>query len=165
VKPEFSILFVCMGNICRSPTAHGVFRHRLNERQLDWRVRLDCAGTHDFHVGNPPDRRSLSAAVRRGIDFSDLRARRVEVADFDVFDLVLAMDRDNLAQLQSLRPATARAEVRLFLEFAPDQEIREVPDPYYGGNAGFEQVLDLVEQASEGLLEELARRFRTSARP
>jgi protein-tyrosine phosphatase len=154
-----------MGNICRSPTAHGVFRHRLNERQLDWRVRLDSAGTHDFHVGNPPDRRSLSAAVRRGIDFSDLRARRVEAADFDVFDLVLAMDRDNLAQLQSLRPATARAEVRLFLEFAPDQEIREVPDPYYGGNAGFEQVLDLVEQASEGLLEELARRFRTSVRP
>jgi len=154
-----------MGNICRSPTAHGVFRHRLNERQPDWRVRLDSAGTHDFHVGNPPDRRSLSAAVRRGVDFSDLRARRVEAADFDVFDLVLAMDRDNLAQLQSLRPATARAEVRLFLEFAPDQEIREVPDPYYGGNAGFEQVLDLVEQASEGLLEELARRLRTSVRP
>lgn len=157
---EFSLLFVCMGNICRSPTAHGVMRHVLQSRQDGWPIHLDSAGTHGYHLGNPPDRRSVAAAARRGVDLSDLRARRVEVQDFSRFDLVLAMDRENLAELQRLRPPQATAELRLFLEFAPELGLQEVPDPYYGGPTGFEYVLDLVERATDGLLDELGRRLR-----
>lgn len=149
------VLFVCMGNICRSPTAEGVFRQLVASRAPDLRVEIDSAGTHDYHIGLPPDRRSIDAAQRRGIDLSTLRARRVEVADFERFDLILAMDDDNMRELQRIAPANARARVRLLMEYAPQANSRAVPDPYYGGAQGFEAVLDLLEQAAEGLLKEL----------
>ncbi len=156
---QVGVLFVCMGNICRSPTAQGLVRHRLRERGTDWAVRLDSAGTHGYHVGAPPDERSLAAAARRGIDFRDLRARQVLAEDFHQFDLVLAMDSQNLSALARLRPAQAKGELRLLLDFAPGLDVRDVPDPYYGGETGFEQVLDLIESATEGLLAELQHRL------
>jgi len=149
------ILFVCMGNICRSPTAEGVVRRLLAERAPDLRVQLDSAGTHAYHVGEPPDARAIAAAGRRSIDLSKLRARRVQPEDFERFDLILAMDRENLSRLRELQPGQSTAQLRLMLEFAPDSALEEVPDPYYGGVAGFEQVLDLLEDAAEGLLREL----------
>lgn len=152
------ILMVCMGNICRSPTAHGVFRHWIARAGLEDRVAIDSAGTHDFHVGRGPDRRAYEAARERGYALDDLRARQVDAADLDRFDYVLAMDRDNLAILQRLRGAGARAEVALFLDYAPELAGREVPDPYYGARNGFEEVLDLVEAGAEGLLTHLRRR-------
>lgn len=159
VTTEFSVLFVCMGNICRSPSAHGMVRHHLQQRYAQWPVRLDSAGTHGYHIGDPPDQRSIAAAARRGITLDDLRARQVEAEDFHSFDLVLAMDEQNLHALRQLRPDNARAELQLFLEFAPSLDVREVPDPYYGGANGFEHVLDLIEQASEGLLAQIAGRL------
>lgn len=152
-----SILFVCMGNICRSPTAHGVFRHRIAEAGLLQRVRIESAGTHDYHVGHGPDRRARSAARDRGYEFDDLRARQVEDADFDRFDYILAMDRDNLAILRQRGGRAPRAEIGLFLDYAPDVAGREVPDPYYGAPNGFEEVLDLVEAGADGLLAHLRR--------
>jgi protein-tyrosine phosphatase len=149
------ILFVCMGNICRSPTAEGVVRRLLAERAPDLRVQLDSAGTHAYHVGEPPDARAIAAAGRRSIDLSKLRARRVQPEDFERFDLILAMDRENLSRLRELQPGQSTAQLRLMLEFAPDAALEEVPDPYYGGVAGFEQVLDLLEDAAEGLLQAL----------
>jgi len=146
------ILFVCMGNICRSPSAEGVFRQRLLERNPDLVVEIDSAGTHDYHVGRPPDRRSIEAAARRGIDLSMLRARTVSTEDFGRFDLILAMDRANLALLQQQAPREYRERIRLMMEFAPGSG-SEVPDPYYGGAKGFEEVLDLLEEAAEGLLQ------------
>ncbi len=156
---QFSVLFVCMGNICRSPSAHGVVRHHLQQRYAHWPVTLDSAGTHGYHIGDPPDQRSVQAAARRGIVLDDLRARQVAVEDFHNFDLVLAMDEQNLQALQQIRPDNARAQLRLFLELAPGLDVREVPDPYYGGANGFEHVLDLIEQATEGLLDEIAGRL------
>ncbi len=145
------ILFVCLGNICRSPTAEGVFR-AVAARELPQRVlTIDSAGTAGYHVGEPPDRRTCEAAARRGYDLSDLRARVVEPSDFDTFDLILAMDRQNLLALERRAPRHARGRLRLFLEFAPDRGTLEVPDPYYGGANGFEHVLDLVEAAAYGL--------------
>ena len=149
-----SVLFVCMGNICRSPTAEGVFRHHASEAGLSDRVFVDSAGTHAYHVGEPPDRRAIAAAERRGVSLLDLRARRVSDADFDRFDYIIAMDVDNVAQLQEQGSPEHHSKVRLFLDFSPGSE-QEVPDPYYGGAAGFERVLDLVEDASRGLLETL----------
>lgn len=152
------VLFVCLGNICRSPTAEGVFRHKLREAGLEQRVLTDSAGTGDWHVGKAPDARTRLAARRRGYVLDDLRARQVEAEDFQRFDLILAMDRNNLAELETLRPAMARSDLDLLLrryQLAPD----EVPDPYYGGEAGFEQVLDLIEQACEGLLREVRSRL------
>lgn len=152
------VLFVCLGNICRSPTAEGVLRHKLRGAGLEDRVRVDSAGTGDWHVGKAPDSRTRQAAQRRGYDLSALRARQVEVADFQRFDLILAMDQSNLRNLQSLRPADAHADLDLYLrryELALD----EVPDPYYGGEDGFEQVLDLIEQASDALLMEIRGRL------
>ena len=148
-----SVLFVCMGNICRSPTAEGVFRRLLEEAGVS--VDVDSAGTHAYHIGNPPDRRSQAAAAARGVDLSPLRARQVHASDYERFDLILAMDSDNLEILQGAAPAGCRASVRLFLEYAPDARVTDVPDPYYGGEAGFERVLDLVEEASRGLLASL----------
>jgi len=147
------ILFVCMGNICRSPTAEGVFR-ALAERE-GVIVEVDSAGTGGWHAGSAPDRRATAAAAERGVDLSTQRARQVRIADFHEFDHVLAMDLDNLADLRAIMPGGARAELRLFLDYAPDQPAREVPDPYYGGPQGFEKVLDLVEAASAGLLARL----------
>ncbi|HZX27399.1 MAG TPA: low molecular weight protein-tyrosine-phosphatase [Telluria sp.] len=150
-----SILFVCMGNICRSPTAEGVFRARAEAAGLAHALHIDSAGTHDYHIGEAPDRRSIAHAARRKVDLSTLRAREVEAADFARFDFVLAMDHDNLARLHAICPADLRHKVRLFMEFAADHPSRVVPDPYYGGAADFETVLDYVEAASDGLLAHL----------
>jgi protein-tyrosine phosphatase len=150
-----SVLFVCMGNICRSPTAEGVFRHFVNEAGLDDQIITDSAGTHAFHIGEPPDRRAAAAAERRGISLTGIQARRVSESDFEGFDYVIAMDEDNERRLLEQAPDEHREKVRLFLSFAAVDET-EVPDPYYGGAAGFERVLDLVEEASRGLLETLS---------
>ena len=156
MKPRTGILFVCLGNICRSPTAHGVFRHLLREAGLAQRVRVDSAGTGSWHAGEPPDARALEAAAARGYDLGDLRARQVRISDFQKFDYILAMDRDNLDELRRLRPQSARVEPELFLRYAQDA-VAEVPDPYYSGKSGFEHVLDLMESAAAGLLSHLRR--------
>jgi protein-tyrosine phosphatase len=153
-QPKFSVLFVCMGNICRSPTAEGVFRHLVTEAGLDESIDIDSAGTHAYHVGNPPDRRARAAAERRGISLESIRARRVQPDDYERFSYIIAMDQDNLAILDEQADEGHRDKLRLFLEFSSGPE-QEVPDPYYGGPTGFERVLDLVEDASRGLLEEL----------
>jgi low molecular weight protein-tyrosine phosphatase len=149
-----SILFVCMGNICRSPTAEGVFRKVVEDAGLADRIRVDSAGTHAYHTGEPPDRRAQAAATSRGYVLADIRARRVRDEDFVEFDYIIAMDEDNLAHLQESVTEDASSSLRLFLEFTESHE-REVPDPYYGGTSGFERVLDLVEEASRGLLEHI----------
>jgi protein-tyrosine phosphatase len=149
-----------MGNICRSPTAEGVFRHYLREHAPDLDVEIDSAGTHDYHVGEPPDPRTVKAAAKRGIDLSGLRARQVQDNDFDRFDLILVMDRLNHVTLLDRSPPEHHQQIRLFLEFAADAGRDDVPDPYYGSAQEFEDVLDLVEQASGGLVEELRRRRR-----
>ena len=149
------ILFCCMGNICRSPTAEGVFRHVLATRAPDLQIEIDSAGTHDYHVGAPPDRRAIAAAQRRGIDLSTLRARMVAAEDFDRYDLILAMDAENLQELRRRAPPVHHQRIRLMMEFAPHASSRYVPDPYYGGAQGFEEVLDLLEEAAEGLVAEL----------
>lgn len=151
------VLFVCTGNICRSPTAEGVFRHMIGRAGLSDLIETDSAGTHDYHVGEPPDRRSCAAARRRGFALDDLRARQVAARDFERFDYILAMDREHLRILERLAPPQARGRVRLFLDFAPHLGRQDVPDPYYGGAEGFEHVLDLVEAAAEGLLETIRR--------
>ncbi|WP_271411838.1 low molecular weight protein-tyrosine-phosphatase [Pseudomonas sp. Q1-7] len=152
------VLFVCLGNICRSPTAEGVLRHKLREAGLAERVRVDSAGTGDWHVGKAPDARTRVAAQRRGYDLSPLRARQVSVDDFGQFDLILAMDESNLSNLRRLRPGSAIAELDLFLR-RYQLALDEVPDPYYGGEEGFEQVLDLVEQACDALILEIKGRL------
>ncbi|QSA98985.1 low molecular weight phosphotyrosine protein phosphatase [Methylococcus sp. EFPC2] len=144
-----------MGNICRSPTAEGVFRKLVEDEGLDHRIAIDSAGTHAYHVGEPPDKRAQQAARGRGIDLSGQRARRVVHADFQEFDHILVMDRENLDALRFVCPPTQHHKLKLFLDHAPKQKVREVPDPYYGGPQGFERVLDLVEQAARGLLNEL----------
>jgi protein-tyrosine phosphatase len=152
------VLFVCMGNICRSPTAHGVFEHKVNESGLAHAIETDSAGTHAYHVGESPDRRAQATAQRRGIRLDHLQARRVEMSDFDYFDYILAMDEDNLSILQSMCPSQHQDKVNLFLEFAPQRSETEVPDPYYGGSSGFDFVFDLVDEASEGLLDDIRKR-------
>jgi protein-tyrosine phosphatase len=149
------VLFVCMGNICRSPTAEGVFRKLVQERAPHFEVEIDSAGTHGYHVGDPPDRRAIAAAARRGVDLGGLRARTVEDADFEAFDLLVAMDQLNREVLLDRSPDEYRERIRLMLEFAPSTDLEDVPDPYYGGAVGFERVLDLVEAASNGPLDEL----------
>ncbi len=152
------VLFVCLGNICRSPTAEGVLRHKVLEAGLEGHIQVDSAGTGDWHVGKAPDERTCQAARRRGYDLSTLRARQVVAADFQRFDLVLAMDLHNLAHLQRMRPQRESAELDLFLR-RYQLELDEVPDPYYGGADGFEQVLDLLELACDALLVELKGRL------
>ncbi|MBT8088973.1 MAG: low molecular weight phosphotyrosine protein phosphatase [Gammaproteobacteria bacterium] len=154
-KETTSVLFVCMGNICRSPTAEGVFRHHVVEAGLGDKILVDSAGTHAYHVGDPPDRRAHAAAERRGFSLVDIRARRVSENDFERFDYIIAMDEDNVARLKEQGDPEHHSKVRLFLEFSSSGQ-REVPDPYYGGAAGFERVLDLVEDASRGLLATLS---------
>jgi protein-tyrosine phosphatase len=149
---KLGVLFVCMGNICRSPTAEGVFRHRIEKARLQNRVLIDSAGTHAYHIGQPPDRRSIATAAQRNYQLNGLKARKVVPEDFARFEFVLAMDRDNLGALQRLRPPDQPGHVGLLLDFAPAQALREVPDPYYGGPQGFELVLDLIEAAADGLL-------------
>jgi protein-tyrosine phosphatase len=149
------VLFVCLGNICRSPTAEGVLRHLAAQAAPHPKIEIDSAGTADYHIGAPPDLRSRRAAMRRGIDISGLRARQVTEDDFVRFDLILAMDRENLRELEAMKPANSRASLKLFLEYAPDLNLRDVPDPYYRDAGAFEEVLDLTTAASRGLLASL----------
>ena len=146
-----------MGNICRSPTAEGVFRRMVEEAGLAGKILVDSAGTHDYHIGAAPDKRTQAAAAQRGYDLSRLRGRQVSRADFTQFDYILAMDAENLADLHRLRPPPHEGKVGLFLEYARHCKLREVPDPYYGGAQGFAHVLDLVEDGAAGLLEEIVR--------
>jgi protein-tyrosine phosphatase len=159
----FKVLFVCTGNICRSPTAEGVFRQRVHAAGLARRIIADSAGTLDYHAGEPPDPRAQAAARKRKYDLSRLRARLVRPEDFSEFHHVLAMDTGHLADLRRLSPVEHRHKVRLFLDFAPHLEHREVPDPYYGTAEGFELVLDLVEEAASGLLDHLRRELEGNA--
>jgi protein-tyrosine phosphatase len=152
------VLFVCLGNICRSPTAEGVLRHKLRVAGLAGQVEVASAGTGDWHVGKAPDKRSQAAAKLRGYDLSTQRAQQVTKADFATYDLILAMDNSNLRHLKALQPAKGKAELDLFLR-RYQAEIDEVPDPYYDGDQGFEQVLDLIERASDLLLIELKGRL------
>ena len=154
-----AVLFVCMGNICRSPTAQGVFEYLVEEASLGERIDIDSAGTHAYHIGEKPDQRATQAAAGRGIDLSRQRARRVEVADFEQFDYVLAMDSSNFDELAAICPQQHQDKIQLFLEFAEDLSQREVPDPYYGGNQGFERVLDLIEMSARALLEDVRQRL------
>ena len=156
------VLFVCMGNICRSPVAEGVFRAHARRHAPAFDIEIDSAGTHAYHVGEPPDPRAIEAAMRRGIDLTDLRARQVHDDDFERFDLIVAMDRLNHATLLARCPPGRHQRIRTLLEFAGRKAPADVPDPYYGGAKGFDDVLDLVESAVEGLLAEV--RQRTSVR-
>jgi protein-tyrosine phosphatase len=151
------VLFVCMGNICRSPIAEGVLRRLALQRAPGLDLEIDSAGTHDYHVGEPPDARAIAAAARRGIDLHSLRARQVRGGDFAHFDLIVAMDRLNRDLLIERSPREYRGRIRLLMEFAGRDAIEDVPDPYYGGPVGFERVLDLAEEAGAGLLDEILR--------
>lgn len=151
----YSILFVCLGNICRSPTAEAVFRSQAEARDVLDQLHLDSAGTGDWHIGKSPDPRAQQAGLSRGYNLSVLTARQVNADDFEQFDLILAMDHSNLSDLKNLKGNRGKASVRLFLDYASSHE-SEVPDPYYGGHDGFDYVLDLVEQASTGLLDHLS---------
>lgn len=155
LRPVTKVLFVCMGNICRSPTAEGVVRAIAERNQIATMFEFDSAGTHGYHVGDAPDPRAVRAAAGRGYDLSRLRARQVNSYDFVRFDLILAMDRDNLDLLQQACPPQYLEKLGLFLDYAVRHELSEVPDPYYGGTEGFDRVLDLVEDAAAGLLAKL----------
>jgi protein-tyrosine phosphatase len=152
---KVAVVFVCMGNICRSPTAEAVFRQYVERAGLAGQIVIDSAGTHDYHIGEPPDSRTQRAAQQRGFDMTRLRGRQVEAADFSRFDYVLAMDAANLAILHRLAPKESATQARLFLDYAHHHVEREVPDPYYGGEDGFERVLDMVEDAAAGLLQHI----------
>jgi protein-tyrosine phosphatase len=149
---KYQILFVCMGNICRSPTAEAVFYKRLANQKLLHKVKIDSAGTHNFHPDAPPDERSQMHALKRGYDMSHLRARQIVDSDFEEFDLLLTMDWDNRALLEERCPAQHLHKVRGLAEFLQTSQASVIPDPYYGGDQGFEQVLDLIEEASDGLM-------------
>ena len=151
------VLFVCMCNICRSPTAEGVFRARVEEAGLAGLIEVDSAGTHAYHVGAAPDSRSQATARRRGIDLSGLRGRQIDARDFERFDYLLGMDRDNLANMLALQPPNPRGQAELMLRYASRFSAREVPDPYFG-NDGFELVFDMIDDASRGLLEHIRAR-------
>lgn len=159
---KVSVLFICMGNICRSPTAEAVFSHYVENAGVSGQISIDSAGTHDYHIGAPPDARAQRAAQQRGYDMSRLRGRQVCEEDFRRFDYVLAMDSSNLAILQRITPPGSATQPQLFLEYARHHSEREVPDPYYGGADGFERVLDMVEDAAQGLLEEIRRQHFTA---
>lgn len=153
------VLFVCMGNICRSPTAEGIFRKMLKERRLDGRVEVDSAGTHGYHVGESPDPRTQRAAAARGYDLSNIRARKVTPPDLEYFDLVLAMDQNNLEVLRCMCPPELAERLDLFMRYARNFDDDEVPDPYYGLGHGFDLVIDMVEDAAKGLIDELEKRL------
>jgi protein-tyrosine phosphatase len=159
-RPTRRLLFVCMGNICRSPTAHGVMRHKVRTAGLERAIDVDSAGTHGWHEGDPPDERAIAHARRRGYDIADLRARPLRPADFERFDLLLVMDEDNRAAARRIGAAAQHGKLRMLTEYGLGHRAREVPDPYYGGAAGFEHVLDLVEDACDGLLKQVVRDLR-----
>ena len=150
---KHAVLFVCTGNICRSPTADGVLRHLVAEQRLGGRIEVDSAGTQSYHIGDAPDRRSQKHASRRGYDLSSLRARQVNINDYAEYDLILAMDKSHLNYLMQYCPAEYQSKVKLFLSFASQSTEQEVPDPYYGGEQGFEHVLDLIEDACQGIVQ------------
>ena len=145
------VLFVCLGNICRSPTAHGIFLQKVSARGLSQRVYVDSAGTGNWHVGEPPDHRTIKVATTRGYDLSQLKARQVKKQDFIEFDYILAMDSDNLVALQAMCPENSDHKIDLFLKYGKSG-VTNVPDPYYGGSEGFEKVIDLIEEAADELL-------------
>lgn len=149
---KIKVLFVCMGNICRSPTAEGVFNTLVNKENLTDYFEIDSAGTHAYHVGEAPDLRAQRAASERGVELKHIRARRFVHGDFEAFDHILVMDDDNYQVVEAACPDEHKHKIRHFLAYAPHLNTREVPDPYYGGSYGFERVLDMAEAASEGLL-------------
>ena len=151
------VLFVCLGNICRSPTAEGVFRSLVREEKLEHLFEIDSAGTHAYHIGEPPDERAQAACARRGIDISRLSGRKAVASDIENFDYILAMDRENYEDLHEICPSGLESRIRLFMEFAPNRPEKEVPDPYFGGAGGFDRVLDMIEDAAQGLLEDIQR--------
>ncbi|HOI51640.1 Low molecular weight protein-tyrosine-phosphatase YfkJ [bioreactor metagenome] len=157
---NFRVLLVCMGNICRSPTAEAVLRHYIRNHRLGDKVEVDSAGTHGYHVGEAPDARTQRAARARGYDLSQLRARKVARQDLDYFDLILAMDRTNLDNLQRMASLEQQGKIRLFMDYAKNFEDDEVPDPYYGLGYGFDLVLDMVEDGAQGIVDELLSRLR-----
>lgn len=154
-KGKVKILFVCMGNICRSPTAHGVFEHLVKAENLEDKIEIDSAGTHAYHVGESPDQRAEETAHKHNVDLSYIQARKVHPNDFEYYDYILAMDLDNLSILEKDCPEDAKHKLHLFLNFAQELQQREVPDPYYGGRQGFENVFNMVDAASKGLLENI----------
>ncbi len=156
---NMKVLFVCMGNICRSPTAHGVFRQYVHESGLSHAVTVDSAGTHAYHIGEAPDARSQQHALKRGYQLSDLQARQLKPTDFDEYDLLLVMDWDNYALTEQQCPPNKKHKIRRLTEFCKTLEASVVPDPYYKGAEGFEEVLDLVEDACDGLLEHVKARL------
>ena len=153
------VLFVCMGNICRSPTAHGVFQALVEDHDLGASIQVDSAGTHSYHVGNPPDLRSQATAKARGVDLSGLRARRFESGDFIEFDYLLGMDNANLADMLAIKPDDASTRAQLMLEYSGNFKQREIPDPYFG-NDGFELVFEMIDDAARGLLQEIRRQHQ-----
>ncbi|HYM87220.1 MAG TPA: low molecular weight protein-tyrosine-phosphatase [Pseudoxanthomonas sp.] len=158
-KRVVRVLFICMGNICRSPTAEGVFRHAVVAAGLEQKILVDSAGTHDYHLGHPPDRRTQLAAAQRGYDLAGLRARQVTGKDFVEFDYIVAMDLDNLSELRRLAPAQHHGKLSLFTQYSSARRGDEVPDPYYGGTQGFERVLDMAEDAAAGLLQYIKQKL------
>jgi protein-tyrosine phosphatase len=161
---HYHLLFICMGNICRSPTAEGVFRQLARESGLAQHLVIDSAGTHNYHPGSPPDQRSQQHAALRGYDLSDLRARQINDQDFEKFDLLLVMDWDNLALTEQLCPPVHVSKLRRLTEFCLKHDAAVIPDPYYGGAAGFDHVLDLVEDASRGLLMHVEQNLQNKKR-
>lgn len=149
------VLFVCLGNICRSPTAEGVFRELVRQQSLQSHIHVDSAGTHAYHIGEPPDSRAQQAAARRGVDLSMLRGRKAEPRDLEEFDYVLAMDEQNRQHLLSIAPVGTAPKIKLFMSYAASRREPEVPDPYFGGGRGFEVVLDMLEEACAGLLADI----------
>ena len=158
---KVKVLFVCMGNICRSPTAHGIFESLVEKQGLSAWIETDSAGTHAYHVGEPPDKRAQATARKRGFDLSTQRARKAQPEDFQLFDYILAMDQDNFMSLSTICPDGMEEKIQMLMDYAPAYRTREVPDPYYGGGLyGFEKVFDMVEAATSAFLEEIKRRHR-----
>ncbi len=153
------VLFVCMGNICRSPIAEGVLRHAVASAGLEQIIFVDSAGTHEYHAGHPPDRRAQLAAARRGYQLANLRARQVNAQDFVEFNYILAMDQDNLSHLRRLAPAQHHGKLGLFMDYSSERRGEDVPDPYYGGAQEFELVLDMAEDAAAGLLQHIKKKL------
>jgi len=154
------VLFVCLGNICRSPMATGLFRYMVERAGCQEWIEVASAGTHDYNVGQPPDARAVTVLARRGIDIGDLRGRQIMPHDIEAFDYVIAMDRENYANLLVICPQGLEHKIRLLMEYAPHRPEREIPDPYFGGDSGFDRVLDMLEEAVAGLLEDIRRHDR-----
>jgi protein-tyrosine phosphatase len=155
----FNILFVCMGNICRSPSAEGFFAHALKQSSCSKLISIDSAGTHGYHVGHGPDPRAVDTAANFDVDIGHLRSRKVSTSDFHDYDLIVAMDRSNFEDLQRIQPADSKASLKMMMEYHPERRPAEVPDPYYGGMDGFKYMCQLLEAATQGLLEEAERRL------